>query len=182
PKSQPFPFAHHPTSIFRRNLDSFQSDAGTQLGIPGDRLICLSGATLGCEKTRCCRHGACCVAARVLAGKISYTRCRAPVCSRFPGPSHSHHCSRTRSAWHSQAASVRRAEWCSVPSLCDGAAVEAARHYLELHGWREDHSPVAGGQCEVDRRSDFERPAEKDRPRRTRPDRRYATANCQRWF
>ena len=55
-----------------------ESDAGTQLGLPGDRLICLSGATLGCEKTRCCRHGACCVAARVLAGKISDTRCQLP--------------------------------------------------------------------------------------------------------
>src|SRR5271166_1684864 len=152
-------FLLHITSISSSNLDSFQSDAGTQLGIPGDRLICLSGATLGREKTHCCRHCSCCVVASFLAGKICYTRCRASVYSRFPEPSHSHHCSRTRSAWHSQAASVRRAEWCSLPSLCDGAAVEVARQYLRLHGWRQDHSPVAGGQCEADRRSDFERPA-----------------------
>src|SRR5271166_3658180 len=137
-------------------------------------------ATMACEETYSCRHRACCVAACVLTDKISDTRCRVPVCGRFPGPSHSHHGSRTRSAWNSQAASVRRTEWCPVPGLCDGAAVEVARRYLELHGRRQDHSPVAGRQCKVDRRSDFERPASKDRPCRTRPDRHYATADCER--
>src|SRR5271165_2373409 len=99
-------------------------------------------ATMACEETYSCRHRPCCVAARVLRGTISNTGCRAPVCSYLPGPSHSHHGSRTRSAWHSQAASVRRAEWCPVPSLRDDAVVEVARQYLELHGWHQDHSPV----------------------------------------
>src|SRR5208337_5396188 len=104
-------------------------------------------ATMACEETYSCRHRACCVAACVSCGTISDTRCRTPVCSHLHWPSHSHHCSHSRSAWHSQRARVRRAEWCSVPSLRDGAAVEVARLHLELHGWRQDHSPVAGGQC-----------------------------------
>src|SRR6516162_1072602 len=81
-------------------------------------------ATLNGKKTHLRRHRTCCLAARVLWRTIC-NRCRgSSVRSHFPWPCHSHHRSRTRSAWHSPAASVLRAGWCSVPSLRDGATIE----------------------------------------------------------
>src|SRR5215472_953263 len=139
-------------------------------------------ATLECEKTHLGRPRACRFAARVFCGTIR-NPCRGPsVRSHFPWPSHSHHSSSTRSAWHSPAASVRRAEWCSIRSLRDGSAVEVDRRHLELYYRYKDHTATAGGKREIDRRSDFERPASKDRSRRTRRDGGYATTDSQRRF
>ena len=108
-------------------------------------------ATMAYAKSHCYRDcNSCFVAHRAPVGTIGSPCCGPAVPCLFPGPGHSDNRPRTRSAWGSQARSIRRAERRSVSRLGDGSTLQRDRQYLELYGGRKNHAAAPKWQGKID--------------------------------